>query len=67
VQNGLLCKAHICGGKFTKSRPATVDHVIPVADGGKHEVSNLAAAHASCNSRKKARRENPLTGQGFLL
>jgi 5-methylcytosine-specific restriction endonuclease McrA len=26
------------------------DHIIPVADGGSHELSNLRAAHGRCNN-----------------
>lgn len=57
---------HICGKRFTKSSPATLDHVIPLSKGGKHEVTNLAAAHKSCNSRKRARLEDEI-GQIRLL
>jgi 5-methylcytosine-specific restriction endonuclease McrA len=46
--------------------PATLDHVIPLAKGGQHEVSNLAAAHWLCNLRKHARLEDD-TGQRRLL
>lgn len=60
-------KCHICGRPFTKANPPTLDHIIALADGGAHEVSNLAAAHQSCNAMKNVRRENPLTSQGLLL
>jgi hypothetical protein len=43
---------HICHKKFTKADPATLDHVIALADGGLHDRSNIALAHRSCNSRK---------------
>ena len=40
-------------------KPAdTLDHVIPVADGGKSEPGNLVPACGSCNSKKKA--SNPM-------
>jgi 5-methylcytosine-specific restriction endonuclease McrA len=58
---------HLCGRRFTAKRPATLDHVIPLAKGGKHEVSNLAAAHGSCNNRKRANLINPATNQGILI
>ncbi len=32
----------------------TIDHIIPVSKGGKHEESNLQCAHARCNVRKQA-------------
>ena len=32
----------------------TIDHIIPVSKGGKHEEINLQCAHAQCNIRKQA-------------
>jgi 5-methylcytosine-specific restriction endonuclease McrA len=49
-------KCHICGKRFTKKDPATLDHVIPISNGGRHEASNIALAHKSCNSRKRDKR-----------
>lgn len=60
-------RCHICGRKFTKSRPATIDHVVPLSKGGLHVDANLAAAHLSCNSSKNAQLFNPMSGQGLLL
>lgn len=37
-----------CGGEA-----ATLDHVIPIAKGGRHSIGNLVAACKSCNSSKK--------------
>ncbi len=50
-------RCHVCGKRFSKRRPPTLDHVIPLA----HELAtndpgNLALAHKSCNSRKNADR-----------
>jgi 5-methylcytosine-specific restriction endonuclease McrA len=60
-------RCYICGKRFTKSNPATVDHVIALANGGDHDLANLAPAHQSCNASKRTRRENPITAQGLLL
>jgi hypothetical protein len=49
-------KCHICGKRFSKRDPATLDHVIALADGGRHDPSNIALAHRSCNQRKNKRR-----------
>lgn len=46
---------HICGKRFTKSNPPTVDHIIPLSKGGCHDISNISLAHGSCNSRKHAK------------
>lgn len=42
---------HHCGGKFEKSQ-LTMDHLIPVARGGKTTKSNVVAACKGCNSEK---------------
>lgn len=42
---------HYCG---TRSAPMTVDHVIPLARGGRHEIKNLVPACKPCNSAKHA-------------
>jgi 5-methylcytosine-specific restriction endonuclease McrA len=30
----------------------TMDHLVPIADGGDHEPANLALAHRICNTRR---------------
>ena len=40
-------KCHWCGGWAN-----TVDHVIPIVEGGRNELSNYVAACKSCNSRR---------------
>lgn len=51
----------ICGGhidiqlKYPHPLSATVDHILPRALGGTHEVENLQPSHAVCNSTKQAR------------
>lgn len=42
----------------------TIDHIIPVSKGGRHEVENLQCAHARCNVRKQATMPS---GIGFQL
>ena len=52
---------HICSkrvlmkpGVAKTPRGATVDHIIPVSDDGKHEWDNVALAHRSCNLSRGA-------------
>jgi predicted nucleic acid-binding Zn ribbon protein len=51
----------ICGQKvsaefiFPHPMSATVDHIMPLSRGGKHEPQNVQLAHWCCNSDKKAK------------
>lgn len=52
-QNRLaLGKCHWCGGSFAPDE-LTMDHVIPIARGGKASRNNVVPACKECNSRKK--------------
>src|SRR5699024_8837159 len=52
---------HLCGEavEFGREYPhplsPTVDHIIPLARGGKNVAENCALAHASCNRKKQGR------------
>lgn len=60
-------RCHICGRKINRrlhnSHPMgpTLDHIVPIDDGGADAAWNLAPAHRRCNSRKGTR------GGGQLL
>lgn len=41
--------------KFPHPRSATIDHIIPVSEGGDHTRSNCRAAHLICNVRRSNR------------
>ena len=51
-------RCHICGKKVRRTATVphpmapTIDHVIPLADGGTHEPANCRTAHFMCNSVK---------------
>jgi 5-methylcytosine-specific restriction endonuclease McrA len=60
-------RCHLCGKAVdlsTTNQPksATMDHVVPLALGGWHDLSNLRPAHHLCNSLKGAQ----FTGQLML-
>lgn len=44
----------LCGKRFTKRDPATLDHVVPLKLGGLHTIANIQPAHFACNSGKQA-------------
>lgn len=37
------------------SLPIEIDHIIPLARGGSHDMENLQATHRSCNRRKSSK------------
>lgn len=51
-------RCHLCGkrvsDRYASPHPlsATLDHLIPLADGGSDEPENLALAHRDCNTRR---------------
>jgi 5-methylcytosine-specific restriction endonuclease McrA len=45
---------HYCGRRFP-ARELTMDHVVPIARGGKTTKGNVVACCKECNTRKKAR------------
>lgn len=40
---------------FVEKKDASIDHIIPLARGGKHSYGNVQIAHRRCNSAKGAR------------
>jgi 5-methylcytosine-specific restriction endonuclease McrA len=61
-RDGWVCG--ICGDAIDRSLGwpdlmcASLDHVIPMVDGGPHLYSNVQAAHFLCNSYKAASNES---------
>lgn len=49
IQSGLCA---YCGNKFPP-RELTMDHIVPVARGGRSSKGNVAPACKSCNNEKK--------------
>lgn len=55
-RDGWICQ--ICFGKvisgthWNDPKSATLDHIVPLSRGGRHEPLNVRLAHMGCNSRK---------------
>jgi hypothetical protein len=49
--------------------PFSIEHIVPRADGGTNEITNLALACMGCNGHKHTRQEDtdPLTGERARL
>ncbi len=50
-RDGYCCQH--CGA----TKHLTIDHIIPLAQGGTNDISNLQTLCRSCNSRKRDRRD----------
>ena len=50
VRSAGIC--HYCGNKFPP-RALTMDHIVPIARGGKSTKGNVAAVCKECNNKKK--------------
>lgn len=44
-------RCHLCGGKVTKAT-WSMDHLIPVSQGGAHSWENVSLAHLRCNQKR---------------
>lgn len=49
-KNGKRCA--ICGRKIKDLEDATIDHIVPLAEGGKNVIENFQLAHKACNEAK---------------
>ena len=49
---------HICHRRVTR-KTWSIDHLIPLVDGGSHTMDNIALAHSNCNAKRGARRTIP--------
>lgn len=58
-RDGWRCQ--LCGKRLARDERSphplspTIDHIVPLAAGGRHEPANVQAAHFLCNSRKGAK------------
>lgn len=59
-----LCRLSVDPGlAWPHPMSASVDHILPLSQGGSHTLANVQCAHLSCNSRKSDRVESDLGGQ----
>ena len=64
---------YICGSEidFALKTPDPMsyelDHIIPIARGGSDHISNKAASHRQCNSKKRAREYAPIIRRSTAL
>ena len=64
---------HICGQPIDYTldhldpMSFVIDHVVPLAKGGADDASNVAAAHRTCNSTKRARLIAPIVKRSRSL
>jgi len=50
ARDGNIC--YLCLHPMTEDNPPTLEHVIPVSEGGTSEMGNLKLAHFVCNQNK---------------
>lgn len=50
---GAICG--ICGKPIRNKKDCTVDHIIPLAKGGRTTIENCQLAHFDCNQKKGSR------------
>lgn len=43
----------ICNLPITDSEQLSIEHIVPIRDGGTHDLDNLGYAHLRCNSGMK--------------
>lgn len=49
---GMAKACPLCGDVFSKDKPKSLDHVVPLAKGGPHSISNVSVVCRSCNIAK---------------
>lgn len=51
----LCCVEIDAAKKWPESESASIDHIVPLVDGGEHSYANTQLTHLSCNIKKGAR------------
>ena len=66
-QHGPRCHNPQCPGCKPHPLRFEADHIIPLARGGKDELSNKQTTHRQCNNRKRARLIAPIVRRSGSL
>jgi 5-methylcytosine-specific restriction endonuclease McrA len=46
-------RCHLCG-RYVPPEERSLDHIIPLSEGGPDTTANLMLAHVACNTRRKS-------------
>lgn len=46
-------RCHLCG-RYVPPEERSIDHIIPLSEGGADVAANLMLAHIACNSRRQS-------------
>lgn len=66
-EHGPKCQRPDCNGCKPHPLRFEADHIIPLARGGRDELSNKQATHRQCNSTKRARLIAPIVRRSGSL
>ena len=66
-QHGPKCRRPECKGCAPDPLRFEADHIVPLDQGGADDLSNFAASHRRCNSRKRARLVAPIVRRSGAL
>ena len=56
LASGITVVCVICGKDIRAVEDVSIEHLVPVSDGGANALANLAPAHRECNYGKRPRR-----------
>lgn len=72
MAKGETLHCHLCNGpidpeaKYPAKAAFTLDHLEPLAHGGRYQVANMAPAHADCNKRRQEARLDQIENYGTM-
>lgn len=57
----------ICKRRFTKLKKRTLDHIVPISEGGNNTLLNIQVVCRSCNSKKNTKHYTEFNGGQLLM